>query len=233
MPEDASDHDFQELPYRELIGALTYLAVATRLDIAFTVSSLSQFNNSYSNIHWTAVKRVLRYLKGTADLGLVYEGDTEPLKGFVDADWGNCLVNRRSFTGYTFILSGCAISWEARKQRTVALSSTEAEYMALSEAAKETIHLHGFLQELSLHDLTNVVVFNDNLGAKKLADNPIFHSRSKHIDLRHHFIRDALHSGQLRIEHIPTEDMTADVMTKALPRPKHIRCLRVIELAPL
>jgi len=100
--------------------------------------------------------------------------------------------------------------------------------MALSEATKETIYLCSFLQELDLCNLTDVVVFNDNLGAKKLADNPMYHSSSKHIDLRHHFIRDALHSGQLRIEHISTEDMTADVMTKIMPRPTHIKYLRVI-----
>ena len=116
-------------------------------------------------------------------------------------------------------------------QQTVAVFSIEAEYMALSEAAsEETIYPCSFLQELDLCDLTDVVVFNDNLGPKKLADNPMCHSKSKYIDLRHHFIRDALHSGQLRIEQISTEDMTADIMTKVLPRPTHIKCLRVISI---
>jgi len=103
LPEDASDTDIQK-PYLELIGPFTYLAVATRLDIAFIASSLSQFNNSYSNIYWTADKRILRYLKGMIDLSLVY-ADPNPLKGFVNADWGNCLVD----TGYTFVLRGCAV----------------------------------------------------------------------------------------------------------------------------
>lgn len=147
-PEDISNPEADILLYRELIGSLTYLATTTRPDIAFAVSSLRQFCNSYGNIHWTAAKRVLRYLKGTSHLDLIFQANLDPLKGFVDADWGSCIVDRRFFTGYTFVLSKCAVSWEARKQRTVALSSTEAEYMSLSEAGKEAIHLRSFLMEL-------------------------------------------------------------------------------------
>ncbi|XP_071581029.1 uncharacterized protein [Temnothorax nylanderi] len=135
LVKETEPHELDEdVPYRELVGYLTYLALATRPDISFAASCLGQFNNSYGKAHcWVAAKRVLRYLKGTLDLGLVYSPDVKPLKGYVDSDWGNCPDDRRSYSGYVFALSGSPISWDARKQRTVALSSTEAEYMALTD----------------------------------------------------------------------------------------------------
>lgn len=125
-----SDKEKTSFLYRELVGALTYLAVTMRSDISFAVSYLGQFNNCYGKEHWTAAKRVLRYLKGTRDL--VYGKDSKSIQGFVDADWRNCPEERRSYTGYLFKLFGNPISWDSRKQSTVALSSTEAEYMGLS-----------------------------------------------------------------------------------------------------
>ncbi|XP_059057424.1 uncharacterized protein LOC131851019 [Achroia grisella] len=138
-----------EVPYQELIGSLMYIAIGTRLDISHTVSYLSQFNAHYGEVHWKAAKRVLRYLKGTKDLQLRYKrnGQTFPT-GYVDADYGNNLVDRRSFTGFVYMMSGAPISWEARKQRTVALSTTEAEYMALAEACKEAIYLKTLISEI-------------------------------------------------------------------------------------
>ena len=222
-----------KLPFRELVGALMYLAIATRPDIAYAVSALSQFNTCFGETHWTAAKRVLRYLKGSAELGLVFEPGAESLKGYVDADWASCSMDRRSYTGYTFILGNGAVSWESKKQRTVALSSTEAEYMGLAEAAKETMHLREFLKELGFENLANATVLNDNMGAKRLAENPIFHARTKHIDVRHHFVREALQKKQLKLEHVSTDDMVADMLTKALPRPKHQRCLNMLGLGSL
>ncbi|XP_053968900.1 uncharacterized protein LOC128870316 [Anastrepha ludens] len=122
-------------PYREIIGALMYLSVATRPDIANTVARLAQFVNDPSKAHWNAVKRVLRYLAGTADKGLVYQRPALPLVGYTDADWGGCTNDRRSYTGYAYLVSNAAIRWKSQKQRTVALSSTEAEYVSLAEAA--------------------------------------------------------------------------------------------------
>ena len=177
-PEEDSTTEEKKLPYRELVSALMYLAVATRPDIAHAVSALNQFNNAFGKIHWTAAKRVLRYLKGTADLGLLLSPLKNSLKVYFDADWASCLVDRRSYTGYTFRLSNGTISWDSSKQRTVALSSTEAEYMALAEATKEAIHPRGFLSELGFRTLADVKLFNDNMGAKRLAENPTFHARS-------------------------------------------------------
>lgn len=137
--EKSPNEILDDVPYRELLGSLTYLSVCTRPDISYTVSYLSQFNHNYGTEHWKAAKRVLRYLKGTIDLGLYYGTNTSPIKGYVDADWGGCIEDRRSYTGFAFILGGSPISWDARKQRTVALSSTEA--------AKECIYLQNLFAE--------------------------------------------------------------------------------------
>lgn len=181
--EDKSNDDESKPPFRELVGALMYLGVATRPDIAHVVSALSQFNSSFGQTHWTTAKRVLRYLKGTINLGLSYQSSEGQLEGFVDADWASCLVDRKSYTGYVFTLNNGAISWNSCKQRTVALSSTEAEYMGLTEITKEAIYLRGFLLELGFRGPEAVKISNDNMGALKLTENPVYHARSKHIDV--------------------------------------------------
>ena len=228
--EGESSPNEEELPYRELIGSLMYLAVCTRPDIAFAVSYLSQFNSCYNKSHWTAAKRVLRYIKETQDLGLKYQKTGKPLHGYVDADWANCTIDRRSYTGYTFILGGCPISWESRKQRTVALSSTEAEYMALSESSKEASYLKRFLENAGVNNLIQVRIFCDNNGARKLAENPVFHNRSKHIDVRHHHVREVIGRGEIVVEYTPTDEMAADIFTKGLSRQKHVKCVELLGL---
>ena len=220
----------ESLPYRELIGALMYLSVGTRPDITHAVNYLSQFNNKHDARHWKAAKRVLRYLRGTLDKGLVYRRDDKALIGLADADWGNSELDRRSYTGYSFILSGAAVSWCSRKQKTVALSSTEAEYMCLSEAAKEAIFCITLLKELGCKSLAKVQLFNDNQSAIKLARNPVYHSRSKHIEIRFHFIREAIQRHPIRLDYLPTEEMTADVLTKPLPVAKHNKCIAELGL---
>lgn len=219
-PEESSTEEMRNYPYRELIGSLMYLSVATRPDIAHSVSALSQFCTDYGKEHWTAAKRVLRYLKGTMDFGLIFKEDNDDLRGFVDSDWGACIIDRRSYTGYAFLLGGAAVSWESRKQRTVALSSTEAEYMALTEAAKEAIYLRRFLQEIGLFGNGPVLIYNDNQGSRDLAKNPTFHARTKHIDMRHHFIRNAIKDDLVKTDYVSTEDMVADILTKGLGGPK-------------
>lgn len=227
-PTGNIDEETAKLPYRELIGTLMYLATATRPDIAHAVSCLSQFLTKYSREHWNAAKRVLRYLKGTINIGITYKARGDSLQGFTDADWGNCPMDRRSYTGYVFTYNGGAVSWESRKQRTVALSSTEAEYMALTEASKEAIHLRKLLTCINHEDSTDIVLYSDNQGALRLADNPVFHSRSKHIDIRHHFVRQVVNKKLVRLEHISTDDMAADMLTKGLPRPKHLKCMFLV-----
>lgn len=223
---DKSSKRELDLPYREIMGCLTYIASSTRPDIAFSASYLGQFNNCYDESHWKAAKRVLRYLKGTQDIGLIYRPDSKPLIGYTDSDWGSCQVDRRSHSGFVFILSGCPVTWDAKKQKTVALSTCEAEYMALAEVAKEAVFLQRFLRELGFNDLSDITVYGDNLGAIKLASNPVFHQRSKHIDIKYHYVRDALRDEDIKIKHVPTADMIADILTKGLPRKKHTDCLK-------
>lgn len=222
---NATEASMGRYPYQELIGSLMYLAVCTRPDVSFVVSSLSQFNTCYSDEHWTAAKRVLRYLKGTASLGIHFSNKLSDLQGFADADWGSCSEDRRSYSGFVFTMGNGPVSWESKKQRTVALSTTEAEYMALTEATKESIHIARFLNEIGIRKRSPVPILNDNQGAQKLAKNPLFHSRTKHIDIRHHFIREAVKNGDVELRYLATEEMPADVLTKGLPRAKHEFCL--------
>lgn len=156
------ENEKRKLAFRELLGALMYLAIATRPDIAHGVSVLNQFNNCYGEMHWTAAKRVLRYLKGSTEPGLIFEPKSESLKDYVDADWASCSMDRRSYTGYTFILGNGAVSWDIKKQRAVALSSTEAEYMGLGDTAKVIVHPRGFMKEIRFVSLVNATVLNDS-----------------------------------------------------------------------
>ena len=212
----------ENYPYQRLIGSLMYLAVSTRPDISYAVNSLSQYNTCYTNEHWTAAKRVLRYLKGTADHGILFQKTGKPLHGYADADWASCAVDRRSYSGFFFCLGGAAIAWEARKQRTIALSSVEAEYMAIGEATKEALYLRQMLNELKLpYSKTPTTIYNDNQGAQQLAKSTVNHSRTKHIDVRHHFIRKCVADEVVKIDYLETANMPADILTKALPRIKH------------
>lgn len=221
-------------PYQNLVGSLMYLAVLTRPDIAFSVSYLSQYNSCYSESHWKCAKRVLRYLQGTKNLGLKFEkeGTSSYLEGFVDADWATCKRDRRSYTGYVFKLCGSAVSWESCKQRTVALSSAEAEYMALSDACKEALYLKNLFFELT-NDNECIVLHNDNQSAQKLAVNPIVNKRTKHIDTRHHFIRELISNKLINIKYMPTNEMIADVLTKGLSAQKHYYFINGIGVKPL
>lgn len=218
--ESNSSDKCQNPLYQKLIGSLMFLAVMTRPDIAYSVSFLSQFNNCHTEYHWKCAKRVLRYLKGTKNYCLVFKKTNEDLQGHVDADWGSDKTDRKSYTGFVFKLSGGAVSWKSCKQKTVALSSTEAEYMALSEATKEAIYLRNLLCEIS-GSLDCITIFNDNQGAQKLCSNPVFHDRSKHIDIRHHFVREALQNKTIDLKYVCSDEMLADVLTKGLKSVKH------------
>lgn len=214
-----------DVPYQQVIGCLMYLCVVSRPDIAYACSYLSQFNNKHTLEHWNAVKRVLRYLKGTVDQQLVYRKSQTELVGYVDADWASDVYNRKSFTGFVFKYAGAAVSWECRKQSTVAMSSTEAEYMALSDSTKEAIFLQELFSEL-VGNKSPILIYNDNQGAQEIANNPVLHRRTKHIDVRYHFIREKVENNVVKLKHLPTADMIADICTKALPRPKHVYCMK-------
>lgn len=222
--EKRTDGQVEEsYPYQNLIGGLMYLAVNSRPDIAYATSYLSQYNTCYTKEHWNAAKRVLQYLKGTINYSLVYRRGGKPLEGYCDADWANCTIDRRSYTGYVFKLSGGLVSWESKKQPTVALSSAEAEYMALASATKEACYLRRFIYEIT-GILSSVNLASDSQSAINLVRNPVHHSRTKHIDTRFHFIREKISDNVIMLEYVKTSYMPADVLTKPLGPIVHKRC---------
>lgn len=229
MKFEKGDQTDNDTKYRSIIGCIMYLAVCTRPDIAHAASVLSQFNNCHSETHWKAAKRVLRYLKGTMDYNIVYEKSSLSVTGYVDADWASNQLDRRSYTGYVFRVGNSAVSWESRKQRTVALSSTESEYMAICEGAKEAIFIRNFLHEC-LGKYLFVTLYNDNQSAQKICNSQVNHSRSKHIDIRHHYVRQIIRDKIVTLEYLPTELMPADVLTKPLCKDKHVNCISNIGL---
>jgi transposase InsO family protein len=208
--------------YRSAIGSLMYAAVGTRPDISFAVQTLSQFMSNPGPAHWTAVKRVFRYLNGTRDFGIIYRkgGEVEPF-AYSDADWGANVNDRKSISGYIFQMAGAPISWQSKKQPTVALSSMEAEYMAESLATRQIIWLRTLTAELGIPYFGPTILNVDNQGAIDYSYNAINHGRTKHIDIQHHFVREKLISNEIRIQYCATDDNLADLLTKALPKPKH------------
>lgn len=225
---DVNDQHLREQmekhPYKSILGSLMYLAIWTRPDIAYTVTSLAQFSTNPGPEHWEQLKHLLRYVRKTWDYGLKLGGtqEIEP-HGFADADWGSHPDHRHSITGYAYFLSKSAgaISWSSKKQPTIALSSAEAEYMALGCATQEALWLRSFLAELGLSIGNPTVIHSDNIGAIELSENDFHHQRTKHIDIRHHFIRKHVKDKEVCPEFIPTEHQTADVFTKSLPKVKH------------
>jgi hypothetical protein len=225
IKDDEAPADPKE--YARIVGGLTFAACVTRPDISCAVGKLSQFLNNPSSKHMLAVKRILRYLQGSSSLGITYCPPPSKLTGFSDADWAGDVDTRRSTTGYVVMINNGAVAWKSHKQPTVALSTMEAEYMALTEATKELKWVRTFLAELGQNDDKSAVptnLYSDNQSAIALAKNPVSHARAKHIDIRHHFIREAIQDQIVWVQYIPTAEMTADSLTKALGREKHEKC---------
>jgi transposase InsO family protein/ribonuclease HI len=207
------------VPYRGVVGSLVYVAVMTRPDISNSVREVSRYMSAPGRPHWQACLRILRYLKGTADYKLTFDfsGATNmELVGYCDADHASDIDTRRSITGYIFFFGAAAISWVSRMQPTVAQSSTEAEYMALTEALNEAIHLRQLLSDLRLPQPEATTIFEDNEGAIKLASNPIHHRRTKHIDVKYHLIRDHVNWRTIKLVYINTKKQLADALTKGV-----------------
>jgi hypothetical protein len=209
-----------------------YAATSTRPDIAFAVATLSQFMRNPGTTHWEACKRVMRYLKGTADFALTLGSSDGGLEAYVDADWVS-QPHRHSMSGYVVLLNGGPVAWSARKQSLIALSTAEAEYIALTTVTREILYLQLLLDEL--YDIPSVPtpVHCDNQAAISLASNNKFHSRTKHIDLRFHFVRSHIKNGTFDLKYCPTDDNLADAFTKALARPRlqRLRTLMSVDSA--
>jgi hypothetical protein len=207
--------------YRHIVGKAMYAMVGTRPDIAFAVGVLGRFASNPNQFHLGMAKHLLRYLKGTVDTAITFKrgNGIATFEGFCDADWGGS-EDRKSTSGYLFTLNGAPISWCSKRQPTVALSSTEAEYIAATQATKEAIWLRRIFEELGHPQSGPTRINEDNQGCIQLAKNPVHHQRTKHIDIQVHFIREAIETGEIALEYINTRDQLADILTKALPRVK-------------
>ena len=211
--------------YQQAIGCVTYASIISRPDIAVATRTLAQYMSNPSKCHWSGVKRIFRYIRGTMDYGLVFSSTDNSssdnvLVGFSDADWAGDLDTRRSTSGYTFFIGNALVSWSSRKQATVAKSSTEAEYVALSMATQKAIWLRRLISDVPSQILSATIINEDNQGAIDLSKNAKHHERTKHIDIAHHFIRERVATNEVIVNYCNTNDMIADVMTKALPRVK-------------
>ena len=220
LSKSQEESSVEEKNYRRIIGCLRYL-LHTRPDLSYCVGVLSRYMHSPKESHLTALKQVLRYVKGTYAYGLDFKrAETATLIGYSDSSHNVDVDDGRSTTGHMFYLNDCLITWCSQKQKTVALSSCEAEFMAATEAAKQAIWLQELLAEITEKPCERVVVRIDNKSAIALTKNPVFHGRSKHIHKRYHFVRECIDNDQMEVEHVAGTLQKADILTKALGRIK-------------
>jgi hypothetical protein len=195
--------------------------VNTRIDICYAVNVLSQFMSHPRQTHWIVEKHVLRYLRGTIGYGLRYASNVDMrLQGYVDADWAGIPLDLRSTSGCCFTLGSSIISWCSRKQSYVALSTAKAEYIALSVEFHEAMWLRKLLKDLFYHEMDSTIIHCDNQRCVKLSKNPVFHDKSKHIEIKYHYIKDMVHRKEVHLQYLPTHEKIAYIFTKPLARMK-------------
>ena len=217
------DEKAEGVPYREAVGSLMYLMICTRPDIAYAVGKVARFCESPKMKHWVAVKRILRYVKGTCNVGLRYEGmKVGSAFGYCDSDWAGDVSDRKSTSAYVFMMSGSAVSWCSKKQTIVATSSCEAEYVSMTMACKEAVWFNRLISSiLTNYDASKPIeVFSDSQSAIKLGTNESINKRNKHIDISFHYVRDTISNGKVSFGYIATAHMVADMLTKPLERIK-------------
>jgi hypothetical protein len=220
----------QGVPYAEAVGSVLWPVIVSRPDAAFAIGILSQFIQNPGKAHWEGLKRVIVYLGSTKDFWLTFGGRGKSLpEGFCDADWAG-QRHRHSITGYSFHMGLGAVTWSSKKQNIVALSSTEAEYIAQTHAAKEALYLRTFVAEICMKISNPVTINCDNQGAITLSKDNKFHARTKHIDIRYHFIREAVGDGKISVKYIPTDENPADIFTKPLAKAKFHRFAEMLGL---
>jgi hypothetical protein len=214
----------KQVPYASAIGSIMYAMVCTRPDVAYALSMCSRYQSNPGEAHWSAAKNILKYLRRTKDDFLVYGGDEKLIvQGYTDASFQTDRDGFESQSGYVFILNGGAVSWKSSKQDTIADSTTEAEYIAASEAAKEAVWIRKFLDELGVVPSISVPIdiYCDNNGAIAQAKEPSSSSKSRHVMRKYHLIRRIITMGDIRMCKVHTDDNIADPLTKPMPRPKH------------
>ncbi|GKB40248.1 ribonuclease H-like domain-containing protein [Tanacetum coccineum] len=203
--------------YRSLAGALQYLTF-TRPDLSYAVQQLCLYMHDPREPHFHAMKRVLRYLRGTTDLGLqLFRSSTSQLTAYSDADWAGCPATRRSTSGYCVFLGDNLLTWSSKRQETLSRSSAEAEYRGVANAVAETSWIRNLLRELHTPLSTATLVYCDNVSAVYMSANPVQHQRTKHIEIDIHFVRDKVAAGHVRVLHVPSRFQYADIFTKGLP----------------
>jgi hypothetical protein len=210
-----------KFPYRSAVGSLIHLMRSTRPDIAVAVSIVSRYLDRPTKVHCDMVRRIFQYLAKTPDVGLVYKSDIIgplTLVGYTDASYANSF-EARSISGYGILICGGLVSWYSHTQPVVALSTAEAEYIAVTDIAKEIAWFKLFMSEMGLPQ-GNVTVYEDNEAAIKISKNPQDHKRTKHIQVRYHYVRDQIQNGEFHLEYVPTEYQLADLFTKGLYGPR-------------
>jgi len=214
--------DMQQYPYRQLVGELLYLACTTRPDISHSVGCLSRFVENPGKKHWEAGKLILRYLAGTKQLGLTFNGYNNSseqfnIEAYSDADWGNDLYGRKSIYGFHVAINGCPVAWTSKKQTFVAQSTCESEYVGMSEATREIRWISQLLGELGIK-YSQPVLFADNDSASAIASNTRMDNRIKSIDIKYHYIKDEVAAKRIKLQGVPSEFNIADIFTKPLGR---------------
>jgi hypothetical protein len=218
-------------PYQSLVGSLMYLAIGTCLDIAHSVQQLCHHLDCYGPVHWDTTKRVVHYLKGTRDLKLILRGEHPArLLGFTDSDFTSCPDTQCSVSGYCFTLRSGLITWSTHQQKTISLSTSEAKYIAASEAAKEVTWLHTLLHELEFTQSSATPLLCNNTGGITLSEDVSYHSKVKHIDISVHSIRECVAHGQIKLHYVKSMNNAANIFTKSLPHKDFEHCHAWYEL---
>jgi hypothetical protein len=215
LDADEEGEHVDQKEYRSMIGSLLYLT-ATRPDIQFSVCLCAHFQASPRTSHWQAVKRIFRYLRHTPDFGLWYSASSSlALHGFSDADFAGCRLDRKSTSGTCLFLGSSLVSWSFRKQSSVSQSTTEAEYFVVASYCSQLLWITYTMSDFC-EEYTHVPLECDSTSVISVAKNPVLHSKTKHIEVRYHFLRDNVEKGKITLIHVPTHDQLADIFTKPL-----------------
>jgi hypothetical protein len=214
----------KSIPYKSILGQILYICITSRPDIAAAVSQVGSFAHNPGPRHWEAILQILRYLKGTTRMQLTLGGKSSDITmqaiiptAYSDADWAGDPDKRRSRTGTLIMVNDSPVIWSSKLQATVALSSTEAEYLALSVTSREILWLRQFLAELGFNQELPSKIYEDNKSCQTIANSPKQHKGVKHVDIRYHFFKDHIAKKDIEIVKLPTDQMTADILTKQLP----------------